>query len=255
MLGEVAEFDVFLSYRVQSDVKHAEILYDKLTSAGLKVWWDKKSLMPGVPWKQGFCDGMVKSLVFLPLLSREAINSSSVEKQNFSLLSRSSQCDNVLLEHRLALELVERGIIMNIYPVLIGDFVDDAHGGSYTDYFASGCHPQLTNAVIVESVEHALQDQLNRLCFGTPLLDEQTVPVVLDSIVKNQGCLIDGPYDTAFDPVITDVIQMGRQKRSGDELSYSSSWRSKEQKSTIKKRRNAEIDSLATIVEPYAELI
>jgi len=51
MLGEVAEFDVFVSYRVQSDVKHAEILYDKLTEAGLKVWWDKKCLLPGVPWQ------------------------------------------------------------------------------------------------------------------------------------------------------------------------------------------------------------
>mmetsp|Transcript_4050 Transcript_4050/g.5675 ORF Transcript_4050/g.5675 Transcript_4050/m.5675 type:complete len:256 (+) Transcript_4050:991-1758(+) len=255
MLGEVAVYDVFMSYRVQSDLKHAEILYSKLTGAGLKVWWDKKCLKPGVPWNEGFCDGMVQSLVFLPLLSRDAINHPSVDKQNFSHLTRSSNCDNVLLEHRLAMELVERGIITNICPVLIGDFVDDESGGSYSDYFTSGCHPKLFDAVIVDSVEHALQDQLNRLCFGTPLLDNQTVQVVLDCIVKNQGCLIDGPYDTAFDPVITDVIQMGRQKRSGDELSYSSSWRSKEQKSTIKKRRNAEIDSLATIVEPYAELI
>mmetsp|Transcript_19108 Transcript_19108/g.26270 ORF Transcript_19108/g.26270 Transcript_19108/m.26270 type:complete len:264 (-) Transcript_19108:332-1123(-) len=256
MLGEVAEFDVFLSYRVQSDVKHAEILYDKLTSAGLKVWWDKKSLMPGVPWKQGFCDGMVKSLVFLPLLSREAINSSSVEKQNFSLLSRSSQCDNVLLEHRLALELMERGIIMNIYPVLIGDLVDDAHGGSYSDYFASGCHPQLTNAVIVESVEHALQDQLNRLCFGTPLLDEQTVPVVLDSILKNQGCLVDGPQESAFDSVMNDVILMVRQKRAADDVIQGKSFSKMVDEGALQYKRLRstlevkESDSI-TVVEPF----
>jgi len=218
MLGEVAEFDVFISYRVQSDVKHAEILYDKLTEAGLKVWWDKKSLLPGVPWQEGFCDGMVKSLVFIPLLSRDAINNSSAEKQNFALLSRSSHCDNVLLEHRLALELVERGILANIYPVLIGDLVEDPSDGSssYTDYFTTGCHPMLTNAVIVDSVESTLQEQLNRLCFGTPLLEGQTVPVILDNIVKSQGCLIDGPAATAFDSMISDVVTMVQQQRLAD---------------------------------------
>jgi len=221
MLGEVAEFDVFISYRVQSDLKHAEILYEQLTAAGLKVWWDKRSLVPGVPWKEGFCDGMVKSLVFLPLLSREAINSSSVEKQNFSLLSKSSYCDNVLLEYRLALEFIERGILMNIYPLLIGDFVNDSNGGSYSDYFTSDCHPILSNAVVVESVEHVLQEQLNRLCFGTPLLEDQTVPVILDSIVKNQGCLIAGPQNTSFDTVIKDVVSMVKiQKQLADDALF-----------------------------------
>ena len=51
LFGEVAEFDVFLSYRKQSDENHAQLMYTKLTDAGLKVWWDKKSLMPGVPWQ------------------------------------------------------------------------------------------------------------------------------------------------------------------------------------------------------------
>ena len=51
MLGESAEFDVFISYRVQSDLDHAEMIFDKLTAAGLRVWWDKKSLAPGVPWQ------------------------------------------------------------------------------------------------------------------------------------------------------------------------------------------------------------
>ena len=51
MLGETADFDVFISYRVQSDLEHAEMLYNKLTAAGLRVWWDKKSLSPGVPWQ------------------------------------------------------------------------------------------------------------------------------------------------------------------------------------------------------------
>jgi len=38
LVGEQAEFDVFLSYRVSSDAMHVELLYNALTSLGLKVW-------------------------------------------------------------------------------------------------------------------------------------------------------------------------------------------------------------------------
>jgi hypothetical protein len=163
--------------------------------------------------QEGFCDGLVKSLVFLPILSREAINSPSVEKQNFTLLSRSSNCDNVLLEHRLALELVERGILESVYPVLIGDLVTDMNKELYTDYFLTDCHPQCTNHVVVDSVEIALQDHLNRLCFGTPLLEDMTVPTILDRIVKNQGCLVEGPADKAFETAIDDVLSIVEEKK------------------------------------------
>ena len=47
-LGDEPEFDVFLSYRVRSDSERVAILYDVLTQAGLKVWWDKKCLEPGI---------------------------------------------------------------------------------------------------------------------------------------------------------------------------------------------------------------
>ena len=39
MMGEKAEFDVFLSYRVASDSNHVDILYQKLTEKGLKIWF------------------------------------------------------------------------------------------------------------------------------------------------------------------------------------------------------------------------
>eukprot|EP01035_Chromulina_nebulosa_P023920 gene23920-biopygen15635 len=228
MLGESAQFDVFLSYRKQSDEQHAQLLYTKLTDAGLLVWWDKKSLIPGVPWQEGFCDGLVKSLVFLPILSRDAINNSSVEKQNFTLLSRSSNCDNLLLEHRLALEFLERGLLESIYPVLVGDIVTNTtitgtgtgNNDSYTDYFLTDCHPKCTNHLVVESVETALQEHLSRLCFGTPLLENMFVPVILDHIVKNQGGLVEGPSDIAFDAIIDDmlsIVEEKKRKKASDE--------------------------------------
>ncbi len=50
MIGETAQFDVFLSYRVASDSPHASLLYDLLTAEGLNVWWDKKCLLAGEDW-------------------------------------------------------------------------------------------------------------------------------------------------------------------------------------------------------------
>jgi hypothetical protein len=47
MVGEDAEFDVFLSYRVASEAKTVEVVYDALTAAGIKVWWDKLCLKAG----------------------------------------------------------------------------------------------------------------------------------------------------------------------------------------------------------------
>jgi serine/threonine protein kinase len=42
MLNEDAEFDVFISYRVESDLEHADMLYNRLKDSGLKVWIDRK---------------------------------------------------------------------------------------------------------------------------------------------------------------------------------------------------------------------
>ena len=97
-----------------SDAENAERLYRRLTDRGLKVWYDQVSLQPGVPWEEGFCEGMMKSRSFVPLLSRRAL-------ANVENLHEGSSCDNVLLEYRLAQELRVSGFIEKIYPVMIGD--------------------------------------------------------------------------------------------------------------------------------------
>ena len=114
MVGESPEFDVFLSYRVKSDQAKVSLLFEALTAAGLKVWWDKHSLEPGMPWEEGFTNGLLKSRVFVPLLSRFAIHHPSETSQNFCLLREDSDCDNLLLELRLALDLQARGLVENI---------------------------------------------------------------------------------------------------------------------------------------------
>ena len=59
LAGEEAVWDVFISYRVATDVHHASALYHALTAAGLRVFWDKKSLRPGEDWEDGFVKALI----------------------------------------------------------------------------------------------------------------------------------------------------------------------------------------------------
>ena len=188
LVGEDAEFDVFLSYRVASDSENVERVYDALTAAGLKVWWDKKCLKPGESWEEGFCDGLVKSRVFIPLLSRGAINHETKDSQSFSRKTVNSPCDNVLLEHTLALEFQFRGLVEKIYPLMLGDVVFNptTEQKKYENYFATGCHPSIEGGVVVSSVQRKLSEHLNRQCLGSALLEAMSVKQVLDAITINQ---------------------------------------------------------------------
>ena len=97
------------------------------------MYWDKLCLLSGVDWEQGFCEGLVSSRAFVSLLSRDAINHPDITWQNFSKMTSDSKCDNVYLEHRLAVELQDLGLIEKIFPVFIGDL--DATTLEYSHYF------------------------------------------------------------------------------------------------------------------------
>jgi hypothetical protein len=168
-------------------------------------------LEPGQSWEDGFCDGLLKSRIFLPILSRGAINHPDKSWQNFSQLTAESNCDNVLLEHLLSLELQTRGLIERIYPVMIGDLSASVVGepGVYANYFGSCCHPRLSDpSVEVKSVAAVARGHLDRLCLGSPLLEGMTVSKVLGSLTKNQGKLVEGRADRAFDTVLADTVKM-----------------------------------------------
>ena len=53
LLGDKAACDVFISYRVDSDADMSKALYERLTAAGVTVWWDKECLLPGESWEVG----------------------------------------------------------------------------------------------------------------------------------------------------------------------------------------------------------
>ena len=39
---------------MKTDSDHAEHIYESLTQAGFKVWWDKSCLEPGTSWEEGY---------------------------------------------------------------------------------------------------------------------------------------------------------------------------------------------------------
>ena len=155
-----------------------------LTERGLNVWLDQKCLEFGKPWEEGFIDGLCKSRVFVPILSREAFVSSN---QSILTLTKSSPIDNVLLEYRLAGELQKRNLIELVCPVMIGDF--DETNQTYANYFKCGSHPGLkvVSEVIVNSIEHRVMEVLDSQSLGMPLIDKVSIKDIMDNITKNQG--------------------------------------------------------------------
>lgn len=98
---EPKEFDCFINYRVSAEKDIAEKLYYALQSAGLIPFWDKKKLIAGEGWKEGFLRGLKNSSCFVALISSDALAP-----------VRDVYCDhtydNVLLEYQMALDLNDR---------------------------------------------------------------------------------------------------------------------------------------------------
>lgn len=206
MPDEPAEYDVFISYRVRCDFKYAEELYLFLTKIGVRVWWDKTCLEPGENWQIGFCKGLVKSLIYIPILSREAINSLAFQTNNYNELEADSPIDNLLLEQYLSLELVARGLFKKVYPVLLGDEIKESF---HNDFFFDECFPKIKDSVVVpNTVISALKSNLYHLSLGSPLLDIMNVKQVLDELLMCQGKVVKGNRLTCLDRIVKDIEVM-----------------------------------------------
>jgi Protein kinase domain/TIR domain len=196
-----AEYDIFLSYRVDTDFNHAKRMYEQLTAVGVKVWWDQKCLEPGEPWGIGFCRGMTKSRIFMPLLSRGSLKS-------IGELQKSSRCDNLYLEFMLALELKERGTLEKILPIFIGDYDSSGMYYKYTFRGVDPCHPESFNDVVVDSVQQIFRDRLEELALGMPILESLMVSEVMANLLKYQGCFIEGALVNSIDTLIRTHLQV-----------------------------------------------
>jgi hypothetical protein len=268
MNGEEPKFDVFLSYRYDCDYFTAQKLFAMLTAVGFRVWyvlisdhiivvtqtssrWDDKYLETGESWETCFSEGLLQSRVYMPILSRFAINHPRDESQNFTQLKSDSPYDKLLLEYLYALELQSRGLLFKIYPVLLGDVVEvDSLGMTkreYVNYFNSQCHPTFSEdnkSTEVYSTTSKCAELLMKLGLGTPLLTEMTISRTLKKILENQGKVVVGSEATALDDIITDAEVMIRnlkfqsRKTSAKEVfdGYSNNGKHKKHKSSKRRK-------------------
>ena len=234
MIGEKAEYDVFLSYREKCDFHTCKLIYDLLIKKGLRVWWDKKCLLGGEDWEEGFCEGLIKSRAFVPLLSRAGLHT-------FEGLAETSQCDNVLLEYRLALELQSFNLLEFVFPVLVGDSSGkstDPRYRTYTNYFKSGCLPNCPD-IIVKSVEEKLSEHLNNQGLGAPVISNRTVRDICVSLTNHQGGLIEGNGREGFSAIVESIYKMIKLAR---DPTYETVWDHGQRELETLRSKNSELD-------------
>ena len=139
------------------------------------------------------------------LWSRNDINHPIIDRQSFARLMEDSPCDNVLLEHQLALELRGLGYIEKLFPVLIGDFDDGTN--SYSDFFQTDCWPQCP-AVSVTAVKSDVRLYMSDQGLGSPLLPDITVREVMGQFRACQGGFIVGNKDKSFTTLADTIVRM-----------------------------------------------
>ena len=215
--GQKPTYDVFLSYRVAADKEITKAVYEALTNLGMRVYWDYKCIPVGKEWEIEFVLGLFGAAVFVPIISKEAINHSSIAWQNFTKLTEGSDCDNVLLEHRLALELHMREMVTDILPVFVGDVVAGTpHRKPYSLRGADASHPQLGGShVVVASVEKKAHEHLENNGLGSPLRPNMSVDEVLTELCKYQGRFYTGAPGGDIDFIVEAVLEIYNRNNAG----------------------------------------
>lgn len=193
------KWDFFISYRVAANEREARTLYDCLTRDGLAtVFFDKECLPDGENWEKEFCKGLVDSKVFVPIVSEDAIKNPSKSWQNFeALLEDQSNCDNVFLEHCLAIELKQRGYIEKIFPIFIGKKQDD----NYLKIDHRLELPQNCPDKVISSVQLKVAQHLDNNSLGCPY-KQRSVAAVWGEIKTSQGAEVEGASSIAFEDAV-----------------------------------------------------
>jgi hypothetical protein len=153
----------------------------------------------------------------VPVCSRAAL-------APFTSLTPSSGADNLLLEMRIALELMHAGELSGIYPVLVGDkkslsAADAGLDEVYGDFFRQTppAKPACVGDVVVDAVEKRTAEQLQRAgarCAANVRCgelrtgreyDECTVARLLDDVLRYQGTFLRGLPADAVEKVVGEI--------------------------------------------------
>ena len=113
----INSFHCFIGYRVLADKIIAESLFDKLTVKGFMPFLDKFKLKNGLPWKDGFLQGLKGSKCFVSVISAGALSLCRDKSRNHTW-------DNYLLEIETALHYKQAsGNPAYVIPIHVGEMV------------------------------------------------------------------------------------------------------------------------------------
>lgn len=217
--------DVFLSYRAHLDRDIASKLYDALHRKNLDTWLDT-GLIPIESkdhiWRKKICG----CSVFVPIISREALNGSTDERKSFSYylkrpryrtyniakLVEQSAVDDLLVEFRVALELKRLGLISAIFPILVGDKdADPALVDSRLQYFLhdrpggrTASRPRFERSVVVESIESSVSDHFHSMGLDPPP-GSLAVNDLFEQILSFGGGVISGSVQLSLEQLSDDI--------------------------------------------------
>jgi actin len=121
-------YDCFINYRVAAEADTAEMVYLDLKSEGIRPFLDKRCLRDGMPWREGFISGLMRSRCFIALISSNALAQCRDANRDHSY-------DNVLLEYETALKITElTGNKSFICPVLVGEYDESNKLSKFSDF-------------------------------------------------------------------------------------------------------------------------
>ncbi|KAJ3042459.1 hypothetical protein HDV00_007229 [Rhizophlyctis rosea] len=118
------DHEIFLSYRVRYNLSHVRLLRDSIErQANIHVFLDKECLIDGLPWTEGFIQGLLRSNIFVPICSRAALERMELAH---------TEIDNQLLEWEIALDMYHEATHrdpadinnrpkLRIFPILLAD--------------------------------------------------------------------------------------------------------------------------------------
>ena len=130
----------------------------------------------------------------MPIISRNALDGDG-KRGDVSALKPASGCDNVVLEHKLALELVEQGLIERVHPVMLGG--DGIIPRSKFNAWGRG------SDAVVSSIEAKLREHLANQSLGEPLRAQEGSKQTLSTLLAYQGAFVhDAPGFSLQDAVL-----------------------------------------------------
>ena len=125
--------DVFVSYR-RADLQLADQVHDKLTLAGLRVFYDRGGAMAGRPFEQELFRAVRDAPVFAPMVTLEVMK---------ALAAHSADAvDFVLAELLIAMHFARTGRVRLIFPLLVGEWCKGTavSGGGERDCLPFNAH-------------------------------------------------------------------------------------------------------------------